>query len=105
MRVCSPSSRCLATLGPRSAGLTGLFAVTQGEVEQWVCAWVAHAAHADTWRLRCRLKSGAASRPGLVLVREGDGAPAAVSEILLRPPFPSAGRSPRSSPRRRVSIP
>lgn len=26
--------------------------VTREEVEQRVCAWVAHAAHADTWRLR-----------------------------------------------------
>ena len=26
--------------------------VTRGEVEQRVRAWVAHAAHADTWRLR-----------------------------------------------------
>ena len=29
--------------------------VTRGEVEQRVRAWVAHAAHADTWRLRCAI--------------------------------------------------
>ncbi len=59
--------------------------VTRAEAEQRVRAWLAHAAHADTWRLR-----RAIFRPPAV--GGGDGPRLPFPEILLASPRSLGGR-------------
>ena len=59
--------------------------VTRGEVEQRVGAWVAHAAHADTWRLRRAIFRDGWFAPRAAGRSRGPGRPPAVACCAAAP--------------------